>query len=244
MTAALRAEMLKIATVRGQVIGAGLATLALPMVSLLVATTGGVGSGDTVTSGAATGSIAGLLAFGVWGATLAAGEYAQQTIVASLTTVPRRSTFYSAKLAAITGVAAVAALVSVVAAWLMVWAVLPAGAHDLGNPVALVGVLAAVAAVTALGVAVGLMTKSPAASAAIVVAAVLFPNAAGGLLGGLERWVVGASPGAVITQMVEGAQLADNRMFPGGAGAAVLTMLAVASTVALAGAITFFRRDG
>lgn len=244
MTAALRAELLKIVTVRGQVIGAVLATLALPVVSLLVATTDGVGSGDTVTSGAATGSIAALLAFGVWAATLAAGEYAQQTIVVSLTTVPRRSAFYAAKVGAISAVAAVAAVVAAVAAWLMVWAVLPRGAHDLGNPAALVGVVAAVAAVTVLGVAVGLMTKSPAASASIVVAAVLFPNAAGSLLGGLQRWVVGASPGTVITQVVGGAQLADDRMFPGGAGAAVLAMLVVATAVALAGAVTFFRRDG
>src|SRR4051794_24353668 len=121
MTAAWRAELLKIATVRGQWLGAALATLALPAVSLLVATTGGVGATDTVTSGAATGSVAALLAFGIWAATLAAGEYAQQTIVVSLTTVPRRSRFYGAKLGAIGGVAAAGALVSVIAAWLIVW---------------------------------------------------------------------------------------------------------------------------
>jgi hypothetical protein len=243
MRAAWRAELLKITTVRGQMIGAVLATLALPVVSLLVATTGGVGASDTVTSGAATGSVAGLLAFGVWAATLSAGEYAQQTVLVSLTTVPRRRVFYSAKLAAIGGVAAVSALVCVVGAWLMVWAVLPAGAHDLGDPASLVGVVAAITAVTVLGVAVGLMTKSPAAASAIVVVAVLFPKAAGGLLGGLERWVVGASPGTVITQVVGGGQLADNEMFPGGAAAAVVTMLLVATVVAVAGAITLARRD-
>jgi len=243
MTAAVRAELLKIATVRGQVIGAALATLALPMVSLLVATTGGVGPNDTVTSGAATGSIAGLLAFGVWAATVSAGEYAQQTIVVSLTTVPRRSVFYGAKLAAIGAVAAVGALVSVITAWLMVWAALPRGVHVLGDPAALIGVVAAIIAVAVLGVAVGLITKSPAAAASIVVVAVLFPKAAGGLLGGLERWVVGASPGTVITQMVGGAQLPKDQVFPGGAGTAVLTMLLIAAAVAVVGAVTVLRRD-
>jgi hypothetical protein len=243
VTAAWRAEVLKIATVRGQMIGAALATLALPLVSLLVATTGGVGDADTVTSAAATGSVAALLAFGVWAATLAAGEYAQQTVVMSLTTVPRRSVFYGAKLAAIGGVAAAGALVSVVASWLLVWAVLPAGDHDLGDPLALVGVVAAVTAVTVLAVAVGLMTKSPAASASIVVVAVLFPKAAGSLLGGLEPWIVGASPGTVITQVVGGAQLADNATFPGGAGAAVVTMVLVATAVAVAGAVIMLNRD-
>jgi hypothetical protein len=244
MRSASRAELLKIVTVRGQVIGAVLATLALPVVSLLVATTGGVGPGDTVTSGAAAGSIAALLAFGVWAATLAAGEYEQQTMVVSFSTVPRRSVFYGAKLAVIGGVAAVGALISVVVAWLLVWAVLPAGAHRLGDPIALVGVVAAITAVAVIGVAVGLMTRSPAAGASVVVVAVLFPKAAGGLLGGLERWVVGASPGTVITMMVGGAQLPHNQMFPGGAGAAVLTMMVVATVVAAAGAITLFRRDG
>jgi hypothetical protein len=244
MTAAWRAELLKIATVRGQWLGAALAALALPTVSLLVATTGGVGAGDTVTSGAATGSVAGLLAFGIWAATVAAGEYAQQTIVVSLATVPRRSAFYGAKLAAIACVAAVGALASVVAAWLVVWAVLPAGAHHLGDPAALVSVVLAITAVAVLGMAFGLITRSPAASASIVVVAVLLPKAAGGLLGGLQRWVVGASPGTVITQAVGGAQLPHDQMFPGGAAAATVTMLLVATVVAIGGGLTLGRRDG
>ena len=244
MRPAWRAELLKVATVRGQWLGALIATLALPAVSLLVATTGGVGTGDTVTSGAATGSVAGLLAFGIWAATVSAGEYAQQTMIVSLTTVPRRSLLYGAKVAAIGGIAAVCGLLSVITSWLVVWAVLPAGVHHLGDPVALVSVVLAITAVSVLGMAVGLMSKSPAASASIVVVAVLFPKAAGGLLGGLQRWVVGASPGTVITQAVGGAQLPHNQTFPGGAAAATVTMLAVATAVAVAGALTLLRRDG
>ncbi|MBV9665310.1 MAG: hypothetical protein JOZ37_15185 [Actinobacteria bacterium] len=244
MTAAWRAELLKIATVRGQWLGAVLASLALPAVSLLVATTGGVSTSDTVTSGAATGSVAALLAFGIWAATIAAGEYAQQTMVVTLATVPRRSVLYGAKLAAIGCVAAVGALASVVVAWLVVWAVLPAGAHHLGDPAALISVVLAIIAVAVLGMACGLITKSPAAAASIVVVAVLFPKAAGGLLGGLQRWVVGASPGTVITQAVGGAQLPHDQMFPGGAATATLTMLLVATAVAVGGALTLGRRDG
>ena len=244
MIAAFRAELLKIATVRGQWLGAAIATLALPAVSLLVAATGGLGAGDTVTSGAATGSVAGLLAFGIWAATLAAGEYARQTMIVSLTTVPRRSVLYGAKLAATACVAAVGGLVSVVAAWLIVWAVLPTGAHHFGDPVALISVVLAIIAVAVIGMAVGLLTKSPAASASIVIVAVLFPKAAGGLLGGLERWVVGASPGTVITQAVGGAQLPHDQTFPGGAAAATITMLLVAAVVAAGGALTLLRRDG
>ena len=244
MTAAWRAELLKVATVRGQWLGAAIAALALPAVSLLVAATGGLGSGDTVTSGAATGSVAGLLGFGIWAATVTAGEYAQHTMIVSLTTVPRRSVLYGAKLAAIGCVAAVGGLVSVVTAWLVVWAVLPAGVHHTGDAASLVSVVLAIIAVSVLGMAVGLISKSPAASASIVVVAVLLPKAAGGLLGGLQRWVVGASPGTVITQAVGGAQLPHDQMFPGGAVAATITMLLVATAVAVGGALTLLRRDG
>src|SRR3954468_24000859 len=118
MTLAWRAELLKIATVRGQWLRATLAAPALPAGSLLVAATGGLGARDTVTSGAATGSVAALLAFGIWAATVAAGEYAQQTMIVSLTTVPRRSLLYGAKLAAVGCVATAGGLVSVITAWL------------------------------------------------------------------------------------------------------------------------------
>ena len=117
-----RAELLKVATVRGLWLGAVLAT-ACPAAASRSSWRRPAGSAweDTVTSGAATGSVAGLLAFGVWAATLAAGEYAHQTIIVSLATVPRRSCSYGAKVAATASVAAGGALVSVVAAWLVAW---------------------------------------------------------------------------------------------------------------------------
>ena len=72
----------------------------------------------------------------------------------------------------------------------------------------------------------------------------LLPKAAAGLLGGLEPWVVGASPGTVVTQVVGGAQLANDQTYPPGDLAAVLTMLAVAAAAALVGAVALNRRDG
>ena len=61
---ALRGELLKIATVRGQWVSAALATVTTPLTSLLVAASGQLGSTDTLTSGAATGTVIGLLSFG------------------------------------------------------------------------------------------------------------------------------------------------------------------------------------
>ena len=243
MRSAWEAELLKVATVRGQWLSAALAAVVLPVLSLLVVATGGLGSGDTVTSGAATGAVGGLLAFGVWAATLAGGEYARGTIVVSLTTVPHRAVLYGAKLAAVAAIAIAGALASATVSWLVLLAAAPSG-HGVGNPANLVGIVLAIVAVAVLGAAVGIATRSPSAASAIVVVAVLLPKAAGGLLGGLQRWVVGASPGTVVTQLVHGAQLPPDQTYPGGAWAAALTMLGVAAVVAGASGVAFQRRDG
>jgi ABC-2 type transport system permease protein len=239
-----RAELYKIATVRGQWIGAVLATSAIPLTSLLVVATGGLGPRATATSAAATGSVAGLVAFGAWGATIAASEYATQTIMVSLATVPRRGVLYGAKLVSTATAAGTCALLSTTLAFLIVLAVRPPGHHPLGDPAALVIVPLAVVAVAVVGAALGLITRSVGAANAIVIAAVLLPNAAGSLLGGLEPWIVGASPGTVITQIVGGSSLPATQMFPLGEWASAVAMLVVASAVALTGAFAFIRRDG
>jgi len=244
MNAAWRAELFKFATVKGQWISAILATLAIPVISFLVVSTGGLAARQSSTSGAATGALAGLLAFGVWSATIAAGEYAQGTMITSLSMVPRRSTLYAAKLGATSAAAAVAALVSAAVALLVVLGVRAPGAYSLGNPVSLAGVVIAVIAVTVLGVTVGLITRSPSASIVIVVVALLLPKAASGLLGGLQPWIVGASPSTVVTEIVGGTHIPTNQTFPAGTWAAALAMVGVATVVAVGGAVTFFRRDG
>jgi ABC-2 type transport system permease protein len=244
MKAAVRAEVLKVTTVRGLWIGALLASVAVPLFSLLVVGTGGLGADDTVTSGAATGTVIGLLAFGAWAGTLAAGEYAHHTISVTLASVPRRSVLYGAKLTATAAAAGAGALAAAVASLLIVRLATPAGEHDLGNPAALLALVVAVIAVAVTGAAVGMLTRSTTASIAVVAVAVLLPKAAGGLLGGLEPWVVGASPGTVVTQVVGGAQLASDQTYPGGDLAAIVTMLAVAALVAAAGAVVLQKRDG
>ena len=244
MKAAVHAEVLKLTTVRGLWLGAVLAAAAVPLFSLLVVGTDGLGVDDTATSGAATGSVVGLLAFGAWAATASAGEYARQTMSVSLATVPRRSVLFGAKLAATAAAAGAGALAAAIAALLVVRLAAPAGEHALGNPAALVSLVLAVVAVAVMGAAVGILTRSPTASIAVVVLAILLPKAAGGLLGWLEPWVVGASPGTVITQVVGGAQLPTDQTYPPGDWAAVATMLAVATVVAVAAGIAFHRRDG
>jgi ABC-2 type transport system permease protein len=244
MRSAWRAELLKIATVRGQWVGALLLTMAIPVISFLVVTTGGLSSGQTSTSGAADGSLAGLLAFGVWSAMITSGEYAQGTMVTSLTTVPHRTVLYAAKLTTTATVAGAGALLSTVISLLVVIGVRAPGHYGLGNPALLVGVLIAIVTVAVVGVSIGMITRSPSASIAIVVVALLLPRAASSLLGGLQPWVVGASPSVVVTQIVGGTQLPTNQTFPAGTWAAALVMVAVAAVVVVGGALTLHRRDG
>lgn len=240
---AWRAELLKVVTVRGLVVGAIVSALALPLFSLVVAATDGLGAGDTVTSGAATGSVVGLLAFGAWAASVTAGEHAHRTLVVSMASVARRSVLSGAKLAAAATIAGALAVASAVVAWLVVLAVLPDGDHDLGNPAALLAVVVAIVAIAVAGTAAAALTRSSTTAITAVVLAILLPKAAGGLLGGLEPWIVGASPGTVITQVVGGAQLSDAERYPAGTAAAVATMVAVAAAVAAISAWVDARRD-
>ena len=244
MRSAWRAELAKIATVRGLWLGAVLAAVSIPTTSLLVVATGGLGTDDTATSGAATGTLIGLLAFGAWGATFAAGEYAQRTMIVSLATVPRRGVCYAAKLVATATVAAIGALTAAVVALLTVLAVTPPGDHAVGNPVALLVIVLAVVAVAVCGAAVGMLTRSPTGAIAIVVLALVLPKAAGSRLGGLQRWVVGASPGTVVAQIVGNAQLSAAQAFPHGAGPAAIAMVLAAAAVTAAGGASFVWRDG
>jgi len=244
LTSAWRAELLKITTVKGQWIGAILATAAMPLTSLLVAATGRLGAGDTVTTGAATGSVVGLLAFGIWGAAVASSEYASSSIVVSLSTVPRRFVLYTAKLTAVATVAFAGALTSAAISLLGVLAVSPTGHQAIGNPANLIGIVLVTITITVVGAAVGVITRSPSASIAIVVALVLLPNAAGGLLGRAQPWIVGASPGTVVAQIVGGAQLPESQIYPAGAWAAAATFVLIAAAIASVGGITLIRRDG
>jgi ABC-type transport system involved in multi-copper enzyme maturation permease subunit len=244
MTPAWKGELLKIATVRGQWITVALAAVAIPLTSLLVAASGELSSQDSVTSGAATGSVIGLLAFGSWAAAVAASEYSRRTMIVSLATVPRRPVFYVAKLAAATAVTAAGSVVSALSAFVVVWAVSPRGAHRIGDPAALLGIVLVVAVITVIGVAAGILSRSPAASIAAVFAVILLPQAAGGLLGNLQPWVVGASPGPVITQIVGNSQLATDQAYPPGAVAAALTLVAITAGIAAAGGYALYRRDG
>jgi hypothetical protein len=107
-----------------------------------------------------------------------------------------------------------------------------------------VGVVLVMVVIAVAGAAVGIITRSPSASIVIVIAAVLLPDAAGGLLGRIQPWVVGASPGTVVTEIVGSAQLPPSQAYPAGTWAAAATLVLVVAVLAAVGAIALSRRDG
>lgn len=243
MRPAFHAELIRLTTVRGLWLGALLATLALPLLSLLVASTGGTGTGDTITSVAATGTIVGLLGFGSWAAAYAASDHAHGSIAVSLALVPRRRTLVAARMGVVAAIAGVAGLVGALVSVVVVAAASPARGHHLGHPAALLAIAPTYAVVAAVGAGVGLALGDSTPAIVVVAVALLAPKPAGQLLGGLQRWVVGASPSTVVTQFVGGAQLPSDQRFPGGEWAALAAMAVAAIAVVTVTGAAFLRRD-
>jgi hypothetical protein len=172
-----------------------------------------------VTAGAATASIVGLLAFAAWDAAIASSEYASGSIVVIPSTVSRRLVINASELAAVASVADAGAIISATIALFGVLAVTPSGPYALGEAGGTgSSAVLVLTLVTAAGAAVGILTRSPSASIAIVVVAVPLPDTAGGHFSPVRPWVVGASPGAAISQVVGSAPLPARQTYPAGAG--------------------------
>lgn len=243
-TATIRGELVKITTVRGRWIGALAATLIQPLGALAVAGTGGDAAGDTLTAVAATSSVLGLLGFGAWAAAGASAEYTYDTISVGVVTTPGRLRLLAGKLGALAAVAFAGGLVAAVLSLLLLAATQPPAGRDLGTPLSLLAVPLAYACVAMVGGAVATLVRSPVWSIGIVLAAILLPRAGAGLWGGLQGWVVGASPGTVVTQWAHRTAVLPDQRFPAGTAAATIALV-VATLVlgAIAGQVVS-RRDG
>ena len=239
---AIAAEALKVRTVPGLVAGAIVATLLHPLASLLVATSGGVADAETLTAASGTGALAGLLVWGVWAAAAVAGEHQHGTVGPSLLAVGGRGRLLGAQAVTLAAIAAVGALVGAVLALGLVRAALPGGVHDLGPFWRLAAVPLVAAAVAAAGVAVGALVRSVGSAAAVVLAVLLVPRAAAGLLGPLQPWVVGSSPGTVVARSLGLAGATADQRFPGGAGAGLAALLAASLVVVAVAGLVGARR--
>lgn len=226
--AAVRAELLKVRTVPGAVLGAAAAAVAHPLASLAVVGSGGVDDAADLVAISATGAVAGLLAWGVWAAVLAAGEHEHGTFAPGAVAVGGVVRLLVAKAVVIGGLAFLGSGLGALLALGLVRAALPPGSHDLGPVPALLVVPAVAAALALIAAIAGLLLRGSGPAVTLVAAVVLVPRAAGGLLGPLEPWIVGASPGAVVSRLVGQRAPEASQAFPAGGLAALGVLLGLA----------------
>jgi ABC-2 type transport system permease protein len=172
------------------------AVAGLPVVvAVLVAVTRSLMPGDTVLAGAIGNSVIGQVAAAILGVLVAAGEYGNCTIRATMAANPRRVNVLLAK-AVLTGTAIfVVSLIASALALLAAAALLDT--HPLGAPVpALLGVSLIYAAVSVLGLALGFVVRHPAGAVTAATGFLLLPVLLAPLLGARQRVVELAPLGA------------------------------------------------
>ncbi|MDL9947645.1 hypothetical protein QSJ19_19075 [Gordonia sp. ABSL11-1] len=239
MRAAIRAEVLKIATVRGLWITWIVATVSIPVIVLAIVGGRGLAAGGSVVSGAVSGFLLPLLLFGVWAAAVGADEFARETIIVSIALEPRRIRLFVAKSATVALAAVVGVAIGLAVSVPAVIMILPPGATPVGPWYALVWPPLVAAAVSVTGVAVGVAARSTLTAVGIVVIALLFPGAAGGLLGAAQPWIAGADPSVVVARLVHSGTIGAAETFPAPVGLALVIVVGVSVVIAAVAARRF-----
>jgi ABC-2 type transport system permease protein len=171
-------EALKLATLRGTVLayGAIAATLVVMAAVVLTLPLGGTdeGGGDAILS---------VILFvellvGITGVLAATGEYGAGTMRVTLAAIPRRLPVLVAKLAVHAGLVAVLVLPATAAAFVAAHAMAADEIGALTDPEVVRGVAGGAlvfAATSALGVSLGMLTRSPGAAIGILLAIMILP---------------------------------------------------------------------
>jgi hypothetical protein len=206
----LRSEWTKLRSVRSTWISAlacGAACVALGVLGVsdqLGGSAADLPAGWDPTATSLKGYLFAQLLVGMLGALSVTPEYATGMIGTSLTAVPSRSRLLGAKLVVVAGIALVTGLVTTLVSFVVVQLLLDgaglpaAGIGDPGVVRALVGGTLYLTLVACIGVAVGVLARSTAASLAVLVGTLLLVPALAGILGDwfARHWPVTAGQAA------------------------------------------------
>ncbi|TCN48130.1 ABC-2 family transporter [Rhodococcus sp. SMB37] len=240
----IRSELIKIRTVRNLRWLPIAAALLVPVMAVFVGLTGSLNADDTILSGALTGAILGMAALGVWGALVITSEYSSGTLTPILVAAPARHTVLAAKAVVVAMVAFVAALLSCTVALGLGLLTLDTNVFALGQPMpALLGIAVAFAAVAVLGTVCGTAVRSSAGAVVVVVGILILPELFGPLLGGLQPWVTGAAPSAVLIKLSQSADAAPELMGSLGGWPSLLILLGYTAVACVVAAVLFDTRD-
>ncbi len=230
-------EVRKVAATPSLVVGLAIGIAATPLAALVVADRSDAAESMSAVRLAVSAAIIPLVVFALWGAYATTSEYERGAIVGSLLAVPRRSSFYAAKLTAVAAVAGVAMTLSAAAAVLAVGLAAPPPGLAVGPGWAVPVIGLIVGAVTAVGAAVGFVLRGAITTSAALLIALLGPSVLGSALGGAQRWASGAGPAALIAH----AAGSDRPELGAAAGTLVFTVVVV--VVGAVGWRVFARAD-
>jgi ABC-2 type transport system permease protein len=206
---------------------------------VFVGLTGSLQPDDTELGGSLTGVVVAQLLVGVFGILVVSTEYTTGTIRLTLTACPRRRAVLAAKALVVVALTLPVGLAGATLAYVVGRALLPSGAHPPGDPwPALAGVALCLAATALVGLALGTVVRRTAGAVGALVAVTLLPTLVGPLFGGLQRWVVGATPTATLQKLTQTSDASPDVVGSLGAwpslaayGGLALVALAVAGTL-------------
>lgn len=202
---AVHSELTKFLTVRSTVVLTAALGAVLPIFAVIVAGTESLQADDTILGASVLGGavIAQVLAASL-GSILVTGEYRTGMVHSTLAACPRRLVVLASKATVAAGVTFVVLLPSAVAAHGIGVVMLDGDRYAAGDPFpALVGVVAAIASIAALGVGIGTMVRHSAGAIAAVVGVVLLPGLLAPVLGDVQRWIGGASLNGVLEKLTQ-----------------------------------------
>ncbi|HNP58926.1 MAG TPA: hypothetical protein PK331_17075 [Gordonia sp. (in: high G+C Gram-positive bacteria)] len=230
-------ELRKVAATPSLVVGLAIGIAATPLAALVVADRSDAAESMTAVRLAVSAAMIPVVAFALWGAYATTSEYERGAIVGSLLAVPRRSSFYTAKLAAVATVVGVAMTLSAAVAVVVVGLAAPPPGLAVGPwwAVPVIGLI--VGAVAAVGAAAGFILRGSITTSGTLLVALLGPSVLGSALGGAQRWFTGAAPTALIAH----AAGSDRPELGAAAGSIVFTVVVV--VVGVVGWRVFARAD-
>jgi ABC-2 type transport system permease protein len=204
-TAAVRFEWIKFRTARSTALTALALAAWFPVMAVIVGATESLQPDDTILGASVLGGAVGAqLTAAALGALAVTSEFRSGMIRTTLTACPRPLVVLAAKATVVVGVVFAVTLPAAVSAFGIGRAMLDAEVYAVGDPFpALLGVVLAITAIGALGVAIGAAVRQSAGAMATVVAVVLLPGMVAPLLGDVERWVGGASLNGVLEKMTQ-----------------------------------------
>lgn len=241
---AVLGELTKFASARSTVWSTVAMVAMVPVLAVVVATTGSLQEDDTVLGASLTGAVPAQMLAGVIGALTLTSEYRTGSIRTTLVAVPHRRRLLVAKAIVVAVITFAGSLVSVAGAYLIGRSMLAGDRYATGDAMpAVFGVAASITLVAVLGLALSAVIRHAAGTIAAVIAVLLLPSLFGPILGDYQRWLGGASPTGVLEKLTQTSDATHDTVGSLGAWPSLAAAALIIAGSSGAAALVFRRRD-